>query len=125
MTPVLRVAVAFVAMALFAASSMAAPTMLDGKTFQGSMKQEGKKAIPDSFSFARGQFHSTACDPYGFGSAAYTVQPDGRFEATTVSPTDGTIQWRGKISGDQLEGEALWLRPGKAPVRYAVQGTLR
>jgi hypothetical protein len=125
MTRIFKLTLAFVALALLAAKGLAAQPALDGKSFQGTMQQEGKKGIPDTFSFAGGQFHSSACDKYGFGRATYDAQPDGRFDATTVSPTDGTIQWHGKVEGDQLQGEALWLKSGKAPVRYQVQGTLK
>jgi hypothetical protein len=121
---ILTLTVAFVAMALLAARGQAAQSKLDGKSFQGTMITEGKKPISDTFAFANGQFHSSACDQYGFGRAAYSAQPDGRFSATTFSASEGTIEWHGKIEGDKLQGEAVWLKPGKAPVRYQIQGTL-
>jgi hypothetical protein len=116
---------AFVAVALFSANALAQQPSLDGKSFQGTMKDDKGKAFADTFEFANGQFHSSACDKYGFGRASYTLQPDGRFEATTVSAKEGTMQWRGQVQGSNLQGEAIWLKPGKAPVRYQVQGTLK
>src|SRR5262245_17212868 len=112
MTRLLRIALAILAVALVAANALAQQASLDGKRFPGTMKEELKgTTFVDTFEFANGQFHSQACDKYGFGHAAYTLQPDGRFEATTVSVKEGTMEWRGQVKGNHLQGEAIWLKP--------------
>jgi hypothetical protein len=126
MMRLIRTTLALVALALLAhGAGAAAPLPLDGKSFQGSMVEKGKKPITDTFEFGSGQFHSTSCDKFGFGRGDYSVQPDGHFDATTMSSTDGTIEWHGRIEGDRLTGQALWLKPGKEPIRYQVEGTLK
>jgi hypothetical protein len=115
-----------VALLLGSAVHAAGKGTLDGKTFQGAMVEEGTdKLVHDTISFDKGMFHSAACDAYGFGKASYTIKPDGSFEATTLSDNEGTMQWRGMVSGNLISGDALWLKPGKAPVRYTIHGTLR
>ena len=110
------------------------PTVLaggafDGKTFVGEMGKQGQeKGDRDTFIFKEGKFRSAACDPYGFGDAPYQVTAQGdatRFEAETVSPTDGRMQWKGMVKGDAVDGVATWLKPGKAPASYWFKGALR
>jgi hypothetical protein len=126
MKPRLRILLAAVAMLPIGLAAHAAVPTLDGKTFTGAMMEQGQqKPIHDTFVFQNGKFESTACDRYGFGSAAYTSKPDGSFEVTTTSPTEGTMRWQGRVTGDRIDGTAVWLKPGKAPVRYTIQGTLK
>jgi hypothetical protein len=121
-----RIVVALVAALLVGVAAQAAGPMLDGRTFTGSMIEQAKeKPLPDTFEFKNGKFHSSACDKYGFGAAAYNIQPDGSFQATTVSPKEGSIQWQGRVTDNTLDGTALWMRPGQAPVHYTIHGTLK
>ena len=110
-------------------SAMGVTGELDGKSFVGQMGQVGKdKGDKDTFIFKDGKFHSTACDPYGFGDGAYTAKVNGdaiAFEAKTTSPTDGLMQWMGTVKGDKIEGTATWQRVGKAPVEHWLKGELK
>ena len=119
--------IAFIAALLLGSAVDAAGNgKLDGKTFQGAMVEDGTdKLVHDTLSFDKGMFHSSACDSFGFGKASYTIKPDGSFEATTLSEKEGTMQWRGMVSGNLISGEVLWLKPGKEPVSYTIRGTLR
>ena len=108
---------------------LAAMGALDGKAFVGEMGENGKKSgDKDTLVFNEGKFRSTACDPYGFGGANYSATVTGdatMFEATTVSPTDGMMIWKGTVKGGTLEGNATWNKPGKAPVEYWVKAELK
>ena len=83
--------------------------MLDGKRFIGESGPMGSPADQkgDVITFADGRFHSSSCDQWGFSKGDYTATQDGdvvRFEVTTVSETDGRLQWKGVVKGDTLEG---------------------
>ncbi len=83
---------------------------LDGKTFV--MQEEGKK---DVLTFAKGKFHSSLCDKYGFGKGDYTTArtTDGTsFKAETASAREGNMVWTGVVKGDSLEGSYTWTKKG-------------
>lgn len=94
---------------------------LDGKPVMGPLDDamlsveithaDGKKEGPDSLVFRASTFESMGCRPYNFKEALYTAVnlPEGvRFDATTSSPTDGTILWMGTIHGKSVEGTMTW-----------------
>ncbi|MFT3956730.1 MAG: hypothetical protein QM722_20810 [Piscinibacter sp.] len=92
-------------------------TTLDGRSFHGVVLEAGKTAgDADTLIFAGGRFRSTACDRYGYGDGAYTVQLDGervRFDAETESPRYGRLRWHGTIAGHRLDGTLTMLRDGQ------------
>lgn len=98
-----------------------------GASFTGEMGEKGKAATEkDTLTFKDGRFHSLGCDPWGFGDAAYKVlkSPDGvTFNAETVSAKEGRMAWHGVLKGSQLEGTALWTKPGQAPAEYWFKAT--
>ncbi len=100
---------------------------LAGASFAGEMGAKGQAATEkDTLTFTDGRFHSTGCDPWGFGDAAYEVVkgPDGvSFSAETVSAKEGRMAWHGVLKGNQLEGTALWTKPGQAPAEYWFKAT--
>ena len=87
---------------------------LDGKVFVGHIGPKGGKADgQDEIVFLNGQFLSTGCSEYGFGSAPYDVSASGdrvAFKAVTLSPKHGQIEWEGQIQGDRLEATYLWTK---------------
>jgi hypothetical protein len=119
---------------IVAALSVAAPLaaaqgLLDGKKFVGEAGIMGKAADEknDVISFTDGRFHSSACDQYGFNKAEYQAMKEGdaiRFEATTVSESDGRLHWRGVLKGEVLEGnfthyrKPSWWRPNPEPIEH-------
>ena len=107
--------------------SFAGGGALDGKTFSGQMTPKGeKKGDADDFEFKDGKFHSTACDKYGFDSAAYTAKADGKathFDAVTRSG-DSTITWKGEVKGDHVSGTAVMSEKGKTK-DYLFAGDLK
>lgn len=103
---------------------------LDGKVFVGELGGKGKaQGDRDVFSFETGQFRSSACAPYGFGAAPYTIEAAGdtvTFSAHTFSPTDGTMMWEGTVHGEVLEGTAWWQRQAEgAPEEFWFKGSLK
>ena len=106
-----------------------AKSSLDGQTFIGEVGKQGQpKGDKDTFVFKDGKFRSTACDPYGFKEASYQTALVGEvtiFSATAVSPKEGQMMWRGSLKGDQLEGTATWVKPGKPVVENWFKGKLK
>lgn len=102
---------------------------LDGKTFVGEVSQQGKdKPDPDELSFKTGKMHSTACDPYGFTDSAYTATAAGdavNFICEATSPKEGKMSWKGTVTGDTLEGVALWTKEGQDPIECKFSGKLK
>ncbi len=110
-----------VAMALgtaWAAGALAQAGALDGKSFTGTFTEKGRtRGDKDTLVFKDGKFRSTACDAYGFSEAAYSATAGGggtTFEATTTSPREGTMTWKGTVRGDRIEGTAVWMKKGQA-----------
>ncbi len=100
---------------------------LAGGSFAGEMGEKGKAATEkDTLTFKDGRFHSVGCDPWGFGDAAYKVvkSPEGvSFSAETTSAREGRMAWHGVLKGNDLEGTALWTKPGQAPAEYWFKAT--
>ncbi len=104
--------------------------MLDGQVFVGELGAQGQTAgTADEFSFHQGRFRSSACDEYGFGDAAYTAvlnEDTVNFESTTLSASNGTMQWTGRVTGVSVEGSAIWQKTPGGPVEpYWFKGTLK
>lgn len=101
---------------------------LDGKVFIGELGEKGKPSGDvDEYSFRAGMFHSLACDAYGFGPAPYhATKGDGiEFESQTVSPTEGHMEWKGRVKGKSLVGTVVWTKEGQAPIQYWFRGQLK
>lgn len=98
-----------------------------GATFVGESGEKGQAAgEKETLTFKDGRFHSLACDPWGFGDAAYKVlkSPDGvTFSAETTSAKEGRMVWHGVLKGSQLEGTAVWTKPGQAAAEYWFKAT--
>ncbi len=110
-------------------AALAQAGALDGKSFAGTTTEKGKtKGDKDTFVFKDGKFRSTACDAYGFAEASYTAAAkDGAtsFEATTESPKEGTMKWKGTVREGRIEGTAVWMKKGQADISYTFHGELK
>lgn len=106
-----------------------AQALLDGKRFIADSGLVGQPADDkdDVITFADGRFHSSTCDKWGFSRGEYKATRDGdaiRFEAATVSESDGRLLWRGTLKGDVLEGnfthyrKPTWYRSNPAPIEH-------
>src|SRR5574341_1015822 len=82
---------------------------------------KGEKESDDTLTFMKGKFHSTGCDPYGFGPAAYKM--DGNtWMSDTESKTDGRLHWHGEVSGDTINGRMTWTKPDGTVLNYTFEG---
>ena len=103
---------------------------LDGRRFEGVVLERGKTSgDADTLIFERGQFRSTACDRYGYGSGPYRASVAGdsiRFEAETESAQYGKLRWAGYIRGEKLDGTLTIVRNGEAVgEKWVVAGETR
>jgi hypothetical protein len=119
-------------LAVHAQASAQAPT-LDGRVFVGDAGEKGQPADEkgDVITFRDGQFHSSSCDQWGYGKAAYRASARGDaidFEVETASEKDGRLVWRGTVRGDTIEGTFVhhrkgWLlNPNPDPVEHWFKG---
>jgi hypothetical protein len=95
-------------------TASAASGVLDGKKFFGPTGEKGKKVDhEDVLSFSDGKFTSSACFPYGFKSGPYTETVEGdsiHFQAVTVSPTHGKMEWKGTLKDGTLDVTYSWTK---------------
>ena len=92
----------------------AAAHILDGKKFIGPTGEKGKKVHhEDVLSFSDGKFTSSMCFEYGFTGGPYTTRVEGdliHFQAETISPTHGKMEWKGALQGDTLDVTYSWTK---------------
>ncbi len=90
--------------------------LLDDKVFIGrSIENHISNAKEEEIKFIDGKLHSRIYARRGFAKGVYTavVKQDGiHFEAVTVSPEQGTIDWRGIVSGDSIIVKYQWRKTG-------------
>jgi len=135
-----RVLAGFVVLILAATAAglpgVASAGSIEGKTFLIKGGETGAKMDQDDMlTFIDGKFHSTGCDPYGFGDGMYTVGGDGNattFDAETLSEKEGRMKWHGVVAGDSIEGTFTWYKKpkwyrifGKDTVEYSYTGKLK
>lgn len=82
---------------------------------------KGEKESDDSLILKSGKFHSTGCDPFGFGPAPYRTE-DNHFMADTQSPKEGRIHWHGEVAGDSVSGQMTWTKPDGSVLNYTFTG---
>lgn len=100
--------------------------------------QGGKKAAvaeSDELTFKAGKFTSNLMKTDNkFIPSPYTVVPDSsntasivfNFETESKNPDDELIKWSGKITGEDIEGTAVWTnKKGKTKKEYNFTGTLK
>jgi hypothetical protein len=95
-------------------AASAASGVLDGKKFVGPTGEKGKKVDhEDVLSFSDGKFTSSACFPYGFKGGPYTATVEGdsiHFQAETISPTHGKMEWKGTLKDGTLDVTYTWTK---------------
>jgi hypothetical protein len=128
------IAVSLLGAGLVMVPALHAQTMaLDGRAFVADAGEKGKPADEkgDTISFTDGKFHSSACDQYGYGKAAYKATRAGdaiQWEAETTSEKDGRLTWKGTVRGPDIEGTFVhyrkgWLlNPNPEPVEHWFKG---
>ena len=119
------------------AFSVAAQTSpLDGRVFatEGGVKDKPPSETIDIISFKDGKFHSSSCEPYGYGTGKVIASIAGdvvTFKATTESEKDGRLEWSGTVRGNDIEGtyvhyrKGWFLNPNPAPIDRWFKGKLK
>jgi hypothetical protein len=82
---------------------------------------KGEKAFEDTLILKKGKFRSTACEPYGFGPAAYRVEGTA-FLADPESGKEGKSHWHGEVDGDGVTGRMRWTKPDGTVFNYTFEG---
>ena len=119
-------------MMLGAVMSLALPVWaagtLDGKTFSGQIGPQGQtNGKADDFVFQDGSFASTLCEMFGYGQGAYAAAANGdaiAFTAETSNQKGGTMQWKGLVKGETIEGTAVSTENGQTSESW-FHGTLK
>lgn len=96
------------------AATATASHLLDGKKFKGPTGEKSKKTHhEDVLVFKDGQFTSSMCFEYGFTGGPYMAWVEGdliHFQAETVSPTHGKMNWKGTLQGDTMIVDYSWTK---------------
>jgi hypothetical protein len=102
---------------LVAPLACAAEPTLAGRSFTVDLKDPSGKAQPDTLIFTATEADSTACHAYGFGKSAvtYASGAEGMIGFAFVAKNDkgGTMDWKGWVKGDHIEGSAVSTMDGK------------
>lgn len=100
---------------------------LEGKSFTGQLGKAGETAgDKDQLFFKKGTFLSTACVPFGFHEAPYTVAEKDGVVTFTASPSNAkgeTMSWTGTVRDGVLEGTAVH-KTASGETRYWFKGKL-
>jgi hypothetical protein len=107
-------------------------SLLDGRSYIGQSEEKHKKKVTeDELSFRNGKLHSSGFDQRGFAEGDYTaiaIDEEIFFEAKTMSPKHGDIEWSGVVIGDTIQVDYLWLKRGwltDTEKVYSFKGTLK
>lgn len=123
-SPKIRILAVFLGGAMLAVSALDVtptpaqpPAGLDGKSFTGQMGKRGEKTGDRAeLLFKDGKFRFAAGEGYGFDPGPYTSREAGggiAFEAETRSAKEGTMKWKGTVTGGRVNATANWSKPGK------------
>jgi hypothetical protein len=114
------------------AAVIAQEALLDGKVFVGQSIEKHKRAVKeDELRFLNGKIHSIAFGKKGFSKGVYTARAEEDkifFEAKTVSPKQGKIEWQGIVNGDSIEVNYRWSKRGwlsNTEKNYSFNGKLK
>ena len=97
-------------------TTSASASSLDGKTYEVSLDEAGAPK-KDTLVFEGGRFESTLCTSFGFPpKTAYDAERNGdaiAFRVTTRHADGTTVDWKGTVKGDAVEGVAVRTMKGK------------
>jgi hypothetical protein len=107
---------------------------LDRKTYEIEVLPDGKKkATIDELKFVSGSLDSKMMTDDGFKAAPYDASvdssatpPEISFSCTASDDKEGTYEWTGKVTGDDIEGSGkLTTKKGKTKKSFTFSGTLK
>lgn len=83
-------------------------------------EREGAAAFPEAWLVEGDRMTPQAFAIYGFNPAAISIDaaaPD-MFTATMTSTTKGTLQWRGRVQPNAVQGSLLWTKADGGNWKY-------
>jgi len=93
-----------------ASGPVASAAPLDGNAYEVTLAFPGEAPVQDTLRFQAGRFESTACTAVGFPQwSDYHAQVDAgavAFAAVTRSADGTTMDWKGTVTGQAVEGTA-------------------
>jgi hypothetical protein len=102
---------------LAAPLACAAEPTLAGRTFTVDLKDPSGKSQSDTLVFTATDADSLACHAYGFGKSTvtYASGAEGMIGFAFVAKSDkgGTMDWKGWVKGDHIEGSTISTMEGK------------
>jgi hypothetical protein len=84
----------------------------------------GGDAFDDGFIFENGNFSAQAYLGMGFTPSSYTIDSTGKFTATLVSDTRGTVVWRGRVASGAIHGWITWTKADGSVFKYTYTGNV-
>ena len=111
---------------LYACSSPAQKNKItvDGTAFKIETFVDGKTDGTEIMSFKNGQVENNECKKWGFMGAPYSFDDKtASFKYTLTSPSEGKMLWEGKVNGNQINGQYVWMKAGQKDIHYTFKGT--
>ena len=112
--------------------------LLDDKGYIVTLTEEASKKptkpIPDELSFKGNKLKSKAMDDkYKFNAGAFTATVDSTnieepvitFDAEMKGELDDVLTWHGTVTGEDIEGSAIWNKKGKTKKTYSFSGSIK
>jgi hypothetical protein len=115
-----------VAFGLLGAVALAA-SPVDGTQWQIKLTTAAvRTASDDRVQFDKGRFTSPLFRPRGFVTSNYTLTEEKGapvvWETMQTSEKEGTLSWRGELSGETMRGIASWRKRDGSVVNYTFTG---
>ena len=111
---------------------------MDGKTFAVSLTEEAKakptKPMAEVLQFKSEKLEAELMnDKYGFKKGTYTATIDSSnaeepvitFDAEMKNDAGDQLIWHGTLTGEDIEGSAIWSKKGKTKKTYAFNGSMK
>jgi hypothetical protein len=112
---------------------------LDGLNYEVKITVEAQakptKPMAEELSFKNNKLKSKAiADKYSFKSGEYTATIDESNAEEVVTTFDAfmfgetpedVLTWHGTVTGEDIEGSAIWTKKGKVKKSFAFVGTLK
>jgi hypothetical protein len=104
-----------------------AASPLDATRWRIQMTAPSLKAPSEGqIQFEKGKFTTPLFEPKGFSASNYTLTEEKGapliWETMQTSETEGTLSWRGELTGDTMRGVASWQRRDGTVVNYTFTG---
>ena len=97
-------------------TSLAEPVIaIEHLSLEGNVYATLLNGENDTLTFKDGLFHSELSAERGHDGGKYTTVTQGDktwFEATTISPDDGELNWIGVVEGNAINGSYLYTQKG-------------